>query len=171
MKKIGFYREHYLSEDLPSLQSLIGESQPNSNVSSKMIDYLLNGLIFRYECLPLFSFFENKPISRSKVYLTDGKWIWPIEYVYYIEKYGLPIDVSFKSHIEENNCELPKGTQFYFNNYWENLSTYLKPPYILGFFKEYHHLAGLPSILDLNLQNKVPPSESPSCFGCSGTKK
>jgi hypothetical protein len=86
LKPIGFYSDtEYGAPGQPTLAESVGRL---SGKSARIVSYLLaahhyevSGNGFRDECDPL------KPIIGALSIQTDGVWVWPSSYPYYVEKY------------------------------------------------------------------------------------
>ncbi len=54
--------------------------------------------------------FTGENIEHFDTHLTDGKWIWSADIIYYIEKHNYILPIDFLSHIRKNNYKTQKLT-------------------------------------------------------------
>ena len=109
MKYIGFIKEHNLINEAVPLNDLIKSDLLNhSDLIHKCIEYLNSGVLV-FGWMGYFMDLEtNKPIAPDSYY-TDGIWIWPAYFSYYLIKYpNYPIDSDFIEYI----LNLKKETVF-----------------------------------------------------------
>jgi len=105
MNIVGFISEHE-SISRPNLgiplKELFNGLEITPSKLSKIIDYLQNAKCLISKTLFFFDT-ENNPIGSYIIY-TDGKWLWPSYYVYYMKmKSRILIPNDFIKNIESNN--------------------------------------------------------------------
>lgn len=103
MKCVGFFNE-YECNGLYSLKELKKRKRSND---VKIVDYIKNG--FPYVCAAhiCYDVFDNQTSIGGYKILTDGLYIWPNYFGYYIEKYNIAVDDDFLEHIKKHNYKLP----------------------------------------------------------------
>ena len=107
MKYIGFIKKH----DSKIATKCMAESQSNSVISntikSQIISYLNNGIVVM--CwMGYASDIETGDLIGQDCYYTDGNWVWPVYFPYYIDKYkNYEIDHDFITYLLDNNFQYP----------------------------------------------------------------
>lgn len=108
MKPIGFLKEHDLGlSELKSVEQLLNPKiSNNASMFGKLINYLETGVTV----WPLLVWLYDKdgtsigPCSLK----TDGRWIWPSYFVYYLKKHpNMEISLDFLDDVAENDFEVP----------------------------------------------------------------
>jgi hypothetical protein len=107
MKFIGFIKEHNPIKEAITLQSIKDSNTINGDrLSLKVVDYLNSGELLLAWMGYFIDFENNKPIAPDS-YFTDGEWIWPAYFVYYLNKYPrYPIEKSFIDHLHSKNFKM-----------------------------------------------------------------
>jgi hypothetical protein len=59
--------------------------------------------------------FTRENIEHFKTLLTDGKWIWSADIIYYIENHNYILPIDFLSDIRKNNYKTRKLTDEAYN--------------------------------------------------------
>lgn len=105
MKTIGFIAEQHRNDKLPGFNTLLTDTTNSIEVINKVVNYLVNGVLV-FETFSIdedITESELKLISRSG-FLTDGVWVWPKYYAYYLKKVpNLSIDESFLEYLNDKN--------------------------------------------------------------------
>ena len=52
---------------------------------------------------------------------TDGKYIWPTELAYYVQKYHVRLPEKFVQHMASRNWTPPDEKSFNYSEFWERL--------------------------------------------------
>ena len=102
LTRIGYFKEmpHAESTD-PSIQDFIGKSKIGENETEMACKYLRNAPVLA-ACAGLTTdvIDPDKGISGNPSAMTDGVWVWPGDYVYYVETYRLPVNEDFLEHMK-----------------------------------------------------------------------
>jgi hypothetical protein len=112
MKLTGFITEHNNIREAINLSELIDNSfQPNVN-TDKIIKYLNNGVLL----LAWMGYFFDEKSKRTIApdsYFTDGIWVWPSYFSYYLEKYpSMKIDQEFLNYLEDRRFDFSTSEEF-----------------------------------------------------------
>ena len=105
MKAIGFIGEQQRSNKLPAFKTLLTDISHPKEIIDKVVSYLVSGV----ECLETFALEQDITENDLKIigpsrFLTDGVWVWPSYYPYYLKKIpNLSIDESFLNYLHEKN--------------------------------------------------------------------
>ncbi|MDI3321387.1 hypothetical protein [Pinibacter soli] len=87
MKFVGFIKEE--DENIRSakhLEEMLFSENNDQDIRNRIVEYLEKG-IFLTGVMSYIYDNENKPIGNLD-YFTDGEFIWPIYYPYYLKKYA-----------------------------------------------------------------------------------
>lgn len=109
MKKLirqGFYCEmpHAESTD-PSIKDYIGKAQYGED-KTKILQYLQSGSIIVYCCGTCDDVINpENGIAGVPSFFTDGKWVWPGDLIYYVDRYNLLLPSEFVEDMKNNNWE------------------------------------------------------------------
>ena len=100
MKYVGFVTESDEIKESVRFDDLVKIPESyDTETLEKIEQYLSAGQIvfgwMGYSVDPL-----TKQFISPHCYLTDGKWVWPHYYYYYIEKYGVEVDPEFFRHMK-----------------------------------------------------------------------
>ncbi|KKO89153.1 hypothetical protein AAW12_23775 [Sphingobacterium sp. Ag1] len=113
MNLVGFIKEYNDIKEAVRLNELARkEVKPYSDVG-KIIKYLDNGILL-LAWMGYFVDVETKGLIAPDSYYTDGTWIWPSYFPYYLGRYpSMKIDRNFLIHIEkkEFNPELDETSE------------------------------------------------------------
>lgn len=127
MKYFGFIREHnFIKEAVPFKvlrDSNIDFDDPET--FDKVIEYLYNGqLVIAF--MGRFQDIETKEYADFDSYLTDGEWVWPSYYPYYIKNHKtLFIEPEFYQHIIDNNFKRKDVTKSKIIEIYDELKKFL----------------------------------------------
>jgi hypothetical protein len=106
MKYIGFIKEE--DKNIPTAKNLkeMFLSVNNDPIIIKdVVAYLKNG-IFLSGVMSFIYDDEKKPIG-GLAYFTDGQFVWPVYYPYYLEKYkNFLVDQDLLQHCLSNNFKI-----------------------------------------------------------------
>lgn len=87
MKYIGFIKEHNPIEEAISIQDIKNNTYMNDrDIVSNVVEYLSNGVLLLAWMGYFMDLEDNKPIAPDSYY-TDGVWVWPSYFPYYLHKY------------------------------------------------------------------------------------
>ena len=108
MKFIGFIKEEDKNiKGAKSFEEMFSAESVDRFLRNRVIEYLSNG-VFLTGVMTYIYDNEGKPIGNLD-YFTDGKFIWPVYYVYYLRKYDNFLVVpELLSHAQENNFTVMK---------------------------------------------------------------
>ena len=107
LKRQGFFREMpHGEENDPSIKDWI--FLPNyGDEKAQIIDYLHSGKILITCCGTCNDIVKpENGIAGVASFLTDGKWVWPGDLVYYVEKYNLKLDPVFLDDMKKNHWKI-----------------------------------------------------------------
>lgn len=99
MKYIGFIKEHDNILEAISFNDIIKEKTTSSEEVSLVFNYLNNGtLVFGW--MGYFRDLNCKKDIAPHSYYTDGNWVWPSYFQYYLSKYSnYRIDEEFITYL------------------------------------------------------------------------
>jgi hypothetical protein len=107
MKYIGFVKEHdkNIANAIHFSQMINSTSLPN-NLIEKVIEYLDKGILL-FGAMGWFEDIENEGETITTMgYYTDGEWVWPSYFSYYLKKYpNFQIDEDFINYLSNKNFE------------------------------------------------------------------
>lgn len=106
MKLIGFIKEHNNIEEAVDYSAFKEGILTNNYVVTDIISYLNSG-VYLFGWMGVFMDLDNQAIISPDCYYTDGVYVWPAYFPYYIQKYPNQfIDDDFLSHVSENNFRI-----------------------------------------------------------------
>lgn len=106
LTRLGYYKEmSHGDETDPSIKDYINKSIKNK---SKICKYLSEGIVIA-ACgeVVVDAINPDNGIIGTPDDLTDGKWIWPADLVYYVNNYNLELPEDFINTMEMNNWQIP----------------------------------------------------------------
>jgi hypothetical protein len=114
MKYVGFIKEHDKTIDnaipyneithLPNPPKGIIKKVRQYLEIKKVIRYLKKGVMLTGATGSVESLENNGEEIASWGFYTDGEWIWPEYFVYYLKKYpNFPIDKDFMNYLSDKN--------------------------------------------------------------------
>lgn len=103
MDLIGFITEHNNISESVKYTNNLGEIPNDTSIVSRLINYLNKGtLVFSW--MGYFTDIENDNLICPDSYYTDGHYIWPGYFPYYLKKHeNFIIDKGFITFLTENN--------------------------------------------------------------------
>ncbi|MDR0194862.1 MAG: hypothetical protein LBI73_07035 [Myroides sp.] len=103
MNVVGFLTIHDRGyQGSSDLNDLINEVQNKNENIERVISYLDSG--YDFTGVPLMLYDDDDIPMFGLSYLTDGKWIWPNYYSYYLKKYPfIKLNKEFVNYIEAMN--------------------------------------------------------------------
>lgn len=110
LKRQGFFREMLHGEATdPSIKEYINKLTCNSEEKSKIIDYLHDGILLTACCGTSDDIIHpENGVAGVPSFYTDGKWVWPGDLVYYVNRYNLALDLVFLEDMRANQWKVPK---------------------------------------------------------------
>ena len=108
MKPIGFLKEHDLGlSGLKSVKQLVNpEISYDAIIFDKLLNYLETGVTV-WGLLVWLHDEDGTSIGPCGLQ-TDGKWIWPSYFAYYLKKHpNIEIPVDFLEDVAENDFNVP----------------------------------------------------------------
>lgn len=103
MKLIGFIKEHNNIIEAQGYASVRVGNASNQDSVEIIIDYLNRGILL-LAWMGYFMDLEDNSLISPDSYYTDGVYVWPAYFPYYLKKYpNYLIDDEFLSHISKNN--------------------------------------------------------------------
>lgn len=109
LKSIGFFKELPHGDiDGLSMKSLISSTRLMDK--NKIVEYLRNGeLMIASPGLAIDVLSDSQPIIGELCILTDGKWAWPSDLAYFVEKYSIELNNEFIDWMKYNQWKVPKS--------------------------------------------------------------
>lgn len=112
MKLVGFIKEHNCIKEAVAFEELVINGAMPSINSEKIVNYLNSGTLL----LAWMGYFVDKKTKKligPDSYYTDGIWIWPSYFSYYLEMHpSMKIDPDFLSYVENKNFKLRMDDKF-----------------------------------------------------------
>lgn len=109
MKYVGFLKEHDNITEALSL-SAARNSTPTKEIT-KIIEYLDHGAFLFGWMGYVFDVESGSPIAPDS-YFTDGTWVWPGYFSYYLKKFPeLKFDTDFEEYLKVRNYEFGSETE------------------------------------------------------------
>jgi hypothetical protein len=112
MKLVGFIKEHNNLNIAVSLDELLKGKSLKVNEVDKIITYLSKGVLL----LGWMGYFideKTKTLIAPDSYFTDGVWVWPSYFTYYLGKYPeMKIDEEFLIFLKSKNFEFSVNDNF-----------------------------------------------------------
>jgi len=88
------------------LSEMVVGDKPDENLRNAIINYLSAGN-FLFGWMSFLREEDGTPIGNND-YFTDGVYVWPLYYIYYLRKFdNLQIDTDFIDHVKNNNYVVP----------------------------------------------------------------
>lgn len=108
MKLIGFIIEHDNIKKADPLNSVLGTISNDSNILFRIIDYLSKGtLVLSWMGYSMDA--ENGDLIAPDSYYTDGTFIWPVYFPYYLNKYdSYKLDEEFIKYLVDKDFQQKK---------------------------------------------------------------
>jgi hypothetical protein len=106
LNRVGFFREMRHGDPAdPSLADARNDA-PDPN-ADKIAAYLEGGHV--YIATPGFArdVFDSTKISGSPHYMTDGRFVWPGDAVYYVRNYHVGLPAPFVEHMNASGWSVP----------------------------------------------------------------
>ena len=112
MKYIGFLKNHNDVEGATFINQTLGDVNNNIETVNKIINYLNKGvLILGWMGYIVDS--ENNDLIAPDAYYSDGFWVWPSYFPYYIKKHkNYILDKSFLAYLNKRNFEYDNSFVF-----------------------------------------------------------
>jgi hypothetical protein len=101
---IGFFREYTHSEHDPSIHELVNAPSPEK---TSILAYLQAGSVIGYEG------WDNRDVMDTRIQLpfrrmqSDGRYTWPDDLAYYVERYDVRLPDSFIAHAKSLGWKPP----------------------------------------------------------------
>jgi hypothetical protein len=109
LKPTGFWCEHSGGQ-FPSVLS--ASVQPIEVPELEHIErYLACGPLCIASPGVVFSAFDKTKVAGTNSIRTDGIWIWPDTFSYYVTQHGVAIPADFLKHIRDRRYSPPKETE------------------------------------------------------------
>ncbi len=105
--KAGFFRELMAGDPSdPSLEN--SRDKLPQELRPLAAQYLRGGSIWVTTGMLLDDWFDGTPAVAPEADKTDGVWLWPGHYAYYVEKYGVDIPQDFLDHMSRQGWVAPE---------------------------------------------------------------
>lgn len=127
MQLIGFIKEYNNINTAVNFDDIVNAHKLPDEQVLKIFNYLNQGVLIT-TVLSLFTDLETSENIGTGAYLTDGFFIWPSYFPYYLNKTNrLYIDSSFLDYLEHKNytfdkkLKLPKNIEDIFFEHYDSL--------------------------------------------------
>jgi hypothetical protein len=108
IKSLLIFKELSEPSDPQAIVNIKDHLSKEAQVSrDKIALYLRDGIVMGAFMHYLYDVFDNKKLSASDTYHTDGFWYWSEDLAYYVEKYNLILPKPFLNHIKRNDFITP----------------------------------------------------------------
>src|SRR3954454_19449741 len=110
MKTVGFFRELWTTDALPSQPSLLEAVSPEPTPDeSQLVAYLKAGhvLIDMMDTTDDAVTHDETILSASTT-LTDGEWLWRQDLVHYVGRHHVRLPEEFLATVRANNYKVPE---------------------------------------------------------------
>ncbi len=105
MKLVGFIKEHNCIKEAVGLNELISNTNESYEKIEKVVKYLNSGAIL-LAWMGYFIDAKTKKLIAPDSYFTDGIWIWPSYFTYYLGVYpSMKISPDFLTYLENKKFE------------------------------------------------------------------
>lgn len=105
----GFIKEHNNIKEAIDYSAFKNSKSTNNHVLIDIINYLNSG-VYILGWMGVFTDLENQHIISPDSYYTDGEYIWPAYFSYYLKKYpNAQIDENFLAHVSRNNFRIDES--------------------------------------------------------------
>jgi hypothetical protein len=98
LRKIGFF---YKSSGDEAVPGTLVESRGLLALAlrSRVATYLRSGTVLGISDGSYKDWFNPSNVAGKKELLTDGLWLWPGSFAYYVERYGVAVPQDFLDHM------------------------------------------------------------------------
>ncbi|AEW94697.1 MULTISPECIES: hypothetical protein [Streptomycetaceae] len=109
-KLVGFYKEMKGREHLGPLPSIRDAIEgPPADDEEQILAYLEScSEIFITQGAELDVISHDELIVGAGSLITDGVWVWPIDFVHYLRRYHLALPDDFLAHVRKNGYQAPE---------------------------------------------------------------
>jgi hypothetical protein len=112
MKLVGFIKEYNCIEEATALNELISSISETSENMEDVIKYLNSGALL-LGWMGYFYDVTTKKAIAPDAYYTDGIWVWPSYFPYYLAAYpSMKIDKEFLTYLKNKNFEFKLDDNF-----------------------------------------------------------
>jgi hypothetical protein len=109
LTSVGFWCEHS-GDKLPSVLS--ASVQPIAPPELEQIEgYLADSPICVSSPGIAFSAFDKTTVAGTNSIRTDGIWVWPDTFSYYVRQHGVALPADFLKHIRDRKYSPPKEVE------------------------------------------------------------
>ena len=127
MNLIGFIKEYNNIQEASNFKAVTGETCNDPLLISKTINYLNNGTLV-LAWMGYFFDLEDSNIIAPDCYYTDGVYVWPAYFSYYLKKNpNYIIEKEFLSYLSEKNFQCRELKDLEKNKLEKKLSKKLNP--------------------------------------------
>jgi len=103
MKLVGFIKQYNDIEEALSLDIVIDVKMRGNVDQRAILKYLKEGYLLM-AWMGYFIDIRTRELIAPDAYYTDGLWVWPSYFPYYLEKYpGMYIDSQFLNYLRDKN--------------------------------------------------------------------
>lgn len=103
VKLVGFLDEYDEGKGFASIKDAFEKGLDNSYFASKVLKHLEYGKIV-FACMHYIQDWETDELLVPHGYFTDGKWVWPSYFPYYLKKHkDYKIDDQFLEYLKQRN--------------------------------------------------------------------
>jgi hypothetical protein len=112
MKYIGFIKEHDKISESVSYNEILASRDNDKDIIKKIIDYLDNGEII-FGWMGYYNDLDNNTPIEPHSYHTDGIWVWPSYFSYYLKKYlNYNLSEEFLNYLIDKSFSYKNGIPF-----------------------------------------------------------
>jgi len=105
MKFIGFIKKFDPKNPFSvELKDYGSSNDLKSDELIKIIEYLKSGVSI-WDWMEYWFDENDEPIGGAEYY-SDGEWVWPLYYIYYLVKYKISVDHDFLAHCRKNDFKM-----------------------------------------------------------------
>jgi hypothetical protein len=108
MRYIGFLKEYGNIKESQTFSEAVEKGIVNDSlVIEKIVNYLDKGTVF-FGWMHYFEDLQTKKPVAPHMYYTDGEWIWPSYFSYYLKKYpNYFISTEFIEYLTQIDFKIP----------------------------------------------------------------
>lgn len=112
MKLIGFIKEYNNLDEGIALDTLLDSKATAINDTEKVLDYLNQGILL-LGWMGYFIDVRTKELIAPDSYFTDGVWVWPSYFPYYLKKYpSMQVDKEFITYLNAKSFDFKIDIDF-----------------------------------------------------------
>jgi hypothetical protein len=103
MKLVGFIKQHDEHLSPVSFEENLGSNDNETELIDKILDFLSKGTLILAWMGP-FKDLETNKYAEPYAYYSDGTWLWPTYFPYYLKKFSnYKLDMDFVNYLINKN--------------------------------------------------------------------